>query len=178
MYVSGFEHFDVLHLVDGDFGIARGKKVEIVNAILQSPLQRALHAGNVAEFRRCALQLVGITHVGDESDEESSTEESAHGSDSEGSLDGSDASSTLTSTSESADDVKFNNEVAEKPMPSKSIQSSADDNEVDEDMPDMPSGSNTLLSPLKGQKKFCSAFNVRGSPVSYTHLTLPTICSV
>ena len=48
VYVSGFEHFDVLHLVDGDFGIARGKKVEIVNAILQSPLQRALHAGNVA----------------------------------------------------------------------------------------------------------------------------------
>ncbi len=67
----------MLHLVDGDFGVASGKKTKIVNTILQSPLQRALHAGNVVEFRRCALQLVWISDALDGNDEESPTADSA-----------------------------------------------------------------------------------------------------
>ena len=147
---AGFEHFDVVHLADGQFGVAPGEKIDIVEAILELPLHRALRAGCARTFRRCALQSVGIADVVDECDEESSMRDSECDSSVDSSEDSSDTSSTTTDPSEKENDVNMPLEVPAVDVASQSGVSKEDDPQWNHDMPEKPHESNSFV-PCQGE---------------------------
>ena len=57
---EGFEHYDVLHLVGREIGLAPIKKDAILSAIQNCPLLNALQADDMEGYRRLALGMLGI----------------------------------------------------------------------------------------------------------------------
>jgi hypothetical protein len=78
----GFEHYDVVHLATGTFGIKTEKRAAILSALRESSLHRAYTQDDTGAFRRLALELVGIavgadppdgaSSLGDDADDDAS----------------------------------------------------------------------------------------------------------
>ena len=160
LFFAGFEHYDVVHLTTGTFGIATGKRSAILTALRESALHRAFTQADAHEFRRCALEMVGIAVSADVLDVDPVLEED---------MDDDASNASLVSSTSSSSNAPEDADTLEEQLPGSTGCP---------DMPDLNETATTSARPLRGKTKFSASFNVGCTTTQMSRVKPPQKTSV
>ena len=165
---EGFEHYDVVHLVGREIGLLANKKDAFLLAIQNSPLLNALQAEDLQEYRRLALEMVGIvaeeTRVG-ECEGTETMEEHHESLESSSDSEETDESASGQSSEDDEDGVTSVPEGGPALVPAHAgevpafVSAHAGQEKSSSTVSTVPQGVPAPVFARAGQKRFCSTFN-------------------